>query len=216
MIEKLPEDRSLRSEFSLVHGEIAEPDAVVSSNNFDFGNARQEFSSLRIHDGRGGTLSHAHVQGDRAADDKKVRDRETARQIIQQQAELIAVGLKGEAFDKHEVELPNGQRVTLGALRAASHQINSDFDGTIAAAQRAGVIDPNMSAAQIDLMRGESMSFQAELDTARETGSGLQPDTISGIRPELMSVIEFRLNGAQPSAEATNQMSGPAAPAPGL
>lgn len=216
MIEKLPVGRSLRSEFSLVHGEIAEPEAVALSNNFEFGNARQEFSSRRIHDGRDGTLSHAHVHGERASEEKKTRDRDTARQVIQRQAELIAVGLKGEAFDRHEVELPNGQKVALGALRTAAHQINSDFDGTVAAAQRAGVLDPNMSAAQIDLMRGESMNLQAELDAARETGSGLQPETISGIRPELMNVIEFRLNGAQPSAEATNQMAGPAAPAPGL
>lgn len=216
MIEKLPDGRSLRSEFSLVHGEIAEPDAVALSNNFEFGSARQEFSSRRIHDGRGGTLSHAHVQGDRAADDKKARDRETARQIIQQQAALIAVGLKGEAFDKHEVELPNGQKVTLGALRTASHQINSDFDGTIAAAQRAGVIDPNMSAAQIDLMRGESMNLQAELDTAREAGSGLQPEAISGMSSEMMGLVEFSMRGNSPSAEASYQASAPAPSTLGL
>lgn len=189
MIEKLPVGRSLRSEFSLVHGEIAEPDAAAPSNNFEFGSARQEFSSRRIQDGRGGTLSYAYATDAKASESKRERDRDTVRQVAAiQQAQLLAVGLKGEAFDKHVVTLADGSRMALGDMRRALDVVNRDFDAHVDAAIERGDL-PEISQARRDELRGASMETQAALDHGWRTGEGVDQRLISEMQPELVSML---------------------------
>jgi hypothetical protein len=212
VIEKLPDGRSLRSEFALVHGEIAEPDAVALSNNFEFGNARQEFSSRRIHDGRGGVLSQAYAADGKAAGNKRDRERETVRQVVAiQEAQMLAVGLKGEAFDKHVVTLSDGSRMSLGDMRRAVDVVYRDVDGAVVAAQAAGALRKDMTAAEKDVMRGRLSDTGAALNEGYRTGNGVPTEALRLTADDMDLVRHIQGSAAAPqvSAERTN-------PAPGL
>lgn len=215
MFEKLPDGRSLRSEFSLVHGEIAEPETVAPANAFDNGTARQEFGSRRIHDGRAGTLESFYADGEKAQGAKNKRDQDTARQIIQHQAERIAVGLKGAAFDAHVVTLADGSRMALGDMRFALDVVNRDFDAQLAAAQAMGAVRNDLTQAEKDVMRGRLSDAGAAINEGRRTGEGV-PTEVLDLTADELAVVR---SGAQPAAtsQAALETSGVnATPAPAV
>lgn len=224
MLEKLPVGRSLRSEFALVHGEIVEPEAVAPANPFESGTARQEFGSRRIHDGREGTLESFYTDKAKFQDARHKRDQDVARQIIQKQAELIAVGLKGEVFDRHVVTLADGSRMALGDMRLALDVVNRDFDGAVEAAQAAGALRKDMTAAEIDVMRGRFSDRGAAFAEAHGTGRGLSVEHLDMTADEIAltrhahDAVAARLNigaGTQPPS-AQLQLSEKASFNPGL